>query len=129
MNTEKIVHIHNHAGWKTFTVHAATDEHAFVVVILQTHGFLSEFQDQYEISFDRDGYAVKYTGPPRPIFGGTQYPGDHWFSDLIRIGEADDCYGCGGTGVNHYYGWRQCWKCGDQKLDGQSSGKICLPVE
>jgi hypothetical protein len=59
-----------------------------------------------------------------------QYAGDHWFGDQLHVGEEDDCTSCGGKGVNHYYSWCQCWKCGETDpksalfyKEGRSSGK------
>ena len=138
---EFIVHIHNHAGWKKNRVDAATQIDAIKAEIYRTHEWLSEYP--HEIKFDGDDatsddhrYAVYYTGEVRTLpLGFRQYPGDLWFSDFIRVGEEDDCKSCGGTGINHYYHWCQCWRCGEKPgkqhkafyAEGRSSGKEPRP--
>lgn len=127
--TEYVIHQHHHYGW-TKRIHEAENENeAKLKDILKDHDWLPEYE--YSIKFTDDGYSVTYEGEPRWVFGGTQYKGDHWFADQMRVGELDDCDKCGGTGVNHYYSWCQCWKCGEMDKtskvgykDGRSSGKM-----
>lgn len=126
---EYVIHQHHHYGWTTNVHEADNPEEALRADVLKYHPWLAEHE--HELVLKEGRYSVSYEGAaPREVFGGFQYKGDHWFGDQIRVGEADDCNSCGGTGVNHYYSWCQCWKCGEPDdssragyRTGRSSGK------
>ena len=48
---------------------------------------------------------------------------EHRARVMFEMLKHHDCPKCGGTGINHYYSWKECWSCGDDKKDGKSSGK------
>ena len=125
-----VVHQHAHHGWTTNSYEADVFEEAARIDILESHSFLKEIVHKIDFSIIEGNlyYSVSYNGEePRPYlnpFGdGFQRKGDYWFGGKIREGSSDDCLDCGGTGINHYYVWRQCWGCGDQELDGRGTGK------
>lgn len=126
---EYIVHIHQHFGWETTREPGETFAEAAVAAVVRVckerNLNLDEIPHAVEYR-DRDGYqsVVFYETSRRRIFGGYTYPGEYWFSDQVRQGHEDDCLSCGGTGVNHYNPFRQCWSCGDQEQNGKSSGKL-----
>jgi hypothetical protein len=123
------VHQHHHYGWTTNVLEAETAHDAMTADIMKSHPWLADYE--HALVFKDGRYSVTYEGAtPRPIFGGEQVKGDHWFADQIHVGEADDCTACGGTGINHYYSWCQCWQCGETDprsalfyKKGRSSGK------
>jgi len=114
---------HHHYGWTKNTHEAATEKDAMLADILKYHDWLPNYSHQVE--FKEGRYAVTYTGENRSLpLGRIQRNGDRWFSDQIRIGAAGDCVACGGTGVNHYNPFVQCWKCGDKTQRGVGAGKM-----
>jgi hypothetical protein len=120
-----VVHQHHHYGW-TKNVHiTASFEEAARADIYKYHPWLKDYG--HTISFTNGDYEVKYNGEPYPpAYHNTPAwasMDDHWFGERLHQGAIDDCDKCGGTGVNHYYSWRQCWACGDKDKDGKSSGK------
>lgn len=128
---EFIVHQHHHFGWRTRRHEAASAEDAMRMDILLDHPWLVEYE--HRLDLEEGAYAVYYEGPLRQLpLGQIQGKGDYWFGDDIRIGSEDDCNACGGTGVNHYNPFVQCWSCGEripggkshQMMPGRSSGKI-----
>lgn len=129
--SEFIVHQHNHAGWKTDVIKAESFEDAARESVLKYHGFLIDYAGLYsfELRTGDDGRIARYVvqwqseDPKVNHFGPPLYSGDHWFSDQIREGEADDCPKCGGTGANHYNPFNECWSCGDKTKPGRASGK------
>ncbi len=123
---EIIVHQHQHHGWTTETYKASCFDDAARMDILAHHPFLSKFK--HKIAFEENRYIVTYEDKTRRMLGGMvqpiQYPGDYWFGDKIREGSSDDCESCGGTGINHYNPFVQCWACGHEKRPGKGTGKI-----
>jgi hypothetical protein len=123
---EFLVHCHNHAGWEQSIEEAESPAEAINQAIIRHHDFLeAEYSGQYsiEVNLECTSYRVDWTDPePKPIFGGYLWPG-YWFGGKVRIGEDGDCPACGGTGVNHYNPFMQCWACGNSKEKGRGSGK------
>lgn len=125
---EFIVHIRRHCGWHTTREAGANFGDAAIKAVVRT---CAEFnldvaEVPHRVEF-RDGdypAVIFWETSQRPVFMGTQFPGDLWFSDRVREGAEDDCPKCGGTGVNFYNPFVQCWECGDQTVKGQSSGKM-----
>ena len=120
-----VVHQHHHYGWTMNTHLAGSPEEAMRNDLLKYHPWLSEYG--HKVSFSDGRYKVEYAGEPYPRAYYTTPSwarmGDYWFGERIHIGSPDDCNKCGGTGVNHYYPWRQCWACGNGETKGKSSGK------
>jgi hypothetical protein len=123
------VHQHHHHGWTTNVHDAETAEEAMKADVMEYHPWLADYWHSLVLKDGR--YSVTYEGEePRQTFSRIQFKGDHWFGDQIHIGEADDCTACGGTDINHYHSWCQCWKCGETDpkstfiyTKGRSSGK------
>jgi hypothetical protein len=119
------VHQHHHFGWTMNSYSAVSPEAAMRQDILRYHPWLPDFG--YRLAFKDGRYSVEYAGEPYPpaYFNTPAWArmGSFWFGERIHIGSADDCNKCGGTGVNHYYSWRQCWACGNGEAKGKSSGK------
>lgn len=134
--TEFVLHMHNHAGWHTQTIEAASIAEAITKGLDARAGFLSrEYAGRYRVEHDdpkadHPRFRVIWDDdePKAFAFGWTRYKGDVWWSDRFQIGAADDCQACGGTGQNHYSPFHQCWNCGDPKAEGRSSGKQPKPV-
>jgi hypothetical protein len=129
---EFILHMHNHAGWSTQTIEAKTLTEALTKGLNETAEFLSkEYAEKYKV--EHDDPADKYPryrilwndDEPKTFYQGTPLnKGDVWWSDRFQVGKADDCTSCGGTGINHYNSFMQCWKCGDREKEGKGTGKI-----
>ena len=125
---EYVVHIRRHCGWHTTREVAPNFSDAAIRAVVRT---CKEFDldvdkipHRVEFQDDEYPYVTFWETSHRPVaFGRMQQPGDLWFSDRVREGAEDDCHACGGTGVNFYNPFVQCWKCGDQTAKGQSSGK------
>lgn len=128
-----IVHQHHHYGWTKDEEDSKSLDEAVRLNVLRYHDFLTDYQESdYEISHDIGAEFPRYrviwsADNPKPLaLGSCVNSGQVWFGDRIEIGEPDDCDKCGGTGVNHYNPFVQCWKCGDGKTEGKGSGKISL---
>jgi len=119
-----VVHQHTHAGWYKHTHEAADANAAMYADLLRNHPWLRKYG--HKAVFEEGRYVIQYNGEPFPpcYQGEKDFMFPNWFGDRIHIGEPDDCAKCGGTGVNHYNPFRQCWECGDQELRGTSTGKI-----
>ena len=128
---EYVLHMHNHAGWFTQKIKAKSIAQALIKGLDARAGFLSkEYMGRYRIEHDdptseypRFRVIWNDKTPKFFAFGRPIRKGDMWWSDRFQIGDENDCESCGGTGANHYYPGRQCWKCGDQNLDGRGTGK------
>lgn len=127
-----ILHMHNHAGWHTQHINAETLEAAIVKGLDRTADFLSqEYAGRYRVEHDDPAsefpcYRVIWDSDEPNWFGlgrSRLRKGEEWWSNRFQVGEPDDCEDCGGTGVNHYNPFLQCWACGDQNLRGKGSGK------
>ncbi len=123
--TYVVVHQHHHFGWTMNTHTALSAEEAMRKDVLRYHPWLPQYG--HRLSFSEGRYRVEYDGEPYPraYFHTPAWAkmGDYWFGGRLHIGQADDCEKCGGTGVNHYNPFFECWKCGDGKTKGKSSGK------
>ena len=131
-NREFVLHLHNHAGWRMRIISAISLEKAISEGLKETALFLSEkYANKHRIECDdpNDNYpryrVIWDCDEPKifPLHWMTLRKGDVWWSDRFQVGEKDDCSKCGGTGINHYYSWKQCWECGDSSLTGKGSGK------
>jgi len=126
-----IIHLHNHAGWRMRDIDAPSVAEAIRIGLGETAGFLEkEYAGRYRI--EHDDPAAEYpkyriiwdhAEPKTFIFGYPRRKGEEWWSDRFQVGAVDDCDMCGGTGVNHYNPWRQCWACGDKDKEGRGAGK------
>jgi hypothetical protein len=128
MTQNHIVHIKRHCGWYTAEATGGTFAEAAIAAVVATC-------KKFRLDLDTIPHAVAFKDDPeypyvafretasRPIFGGITRPGDLWFSETVRPGRADDCPSCGGTGVNFYNPFNQCWSCGDMKQRGKGTGK------
>lgn len=125
--SEYVVYQHHHYGW-TKTSHIAEDaQGALQADVCHFHPWLIQYG--HKIEFKDDGYVVYYDGEPYPPAYYSNHPmrlvmGTYWFGDQIRIGQPDDCPECGGTGINHYNPFVQCWECGDEAKEGRGTGKV-----
>lgn len=126
-----ILHLHNHAGWLTQRIEVATIEEAIKEGLRKRSSFLEkEYQGRYRIEHDDPNdehprFRVVWDDdePKTFMWGDTRRKGDVWWSDRYELGEENDCEKCGGTGINHYNPFRQCWACGDKELEGKGLGK------
>ncbi len=122
-----IIHAHHHYGWTTHEVEAEDYANACYKAMLVTHDWLPKKEHNHTWAletFNGVDHITVRTVEYKPLaLGRYLSPGEYWFNCRVRKGEADDCPKCGGTGHSHYYGWKQCWACGDKELDGKSSGK------
>lgn len=129
-----IIHMHNHAGWRMHTVDAETVADSIKIALRETAKFLDDdYAGKWRLSHDdpaaeapRFRIVWDHDEPKTFILGYPRHRGDEWWSDRFQVGAEDDCPQCGGTGINHYYGWRQCWACGDRDQDGRGTGKANL---
>lgn len=122
-----IVHQRHHYGWAKTAHEAENPEQALLKDIYAAHPWLKEYGHTVEVKeSEQPYYSVKFNGEPFPpcFYYFRHTDGGHWFGGLIHIGEPDDCPECGGTGANFYTSNRQCWACGDETIEGQSSGKL-----
>ena len=123
-----IVHIHRHCGWYTTEAEGTTFAEAAVTAVIATclkYG-LDVNTIPHSVAFqEKDGYAsvVFKEQSTRAVYGGMTQAGNLWFANRVRQGQPDDCPSCGGTGINHYNPFMQCWACGDKAQKGQGSGK------
>lgn len=126
--TTYLVHMHRHCGWYTATAEGATFAEAAVKAVI-------EMCLKYGLDVNTVPHTVEYIeykGYPhvaftetsrRQVWGRVTKPGDAWFWEQVREGQDEDCLKCGGTGINHYNPFMQCWGCGNHKEKGQGSGK------
>ena len=127
---EYILHMKNHAGWHTQFIIAESVMNAITQGLDCRASFLSQkYAGKYKIEHDdpqseRPQFYVKWDSdqPKSFSYGQPLNRGDLWWSDQFRIGSLDDCQSCGGTGVNHYNPFNQCWGCGDKNKEGRGSG-------
>ena len=128
-----IIHHLNHAGWSTGEVETETLEEAIRLTLNSTTAsFLDkEYKDKYRIECDDPKseyprYRVIWDNEEMKefLFRRPLKKGDVWWSERYELGAEDDCHKCGGTGVNHYNPFVQCWNCGDSTMKGRGSGKI-----
>lgn len=126
-----LLHMHNHAGWFTQSIQAENLTEALVKGLDKRAGFLSkEYTGLYQVEYDDplsefpryrviwDSSTPKYFPFDQPL-----QKGDVWWSDRFQVGGLEDCEKCGGTGVNHYNPFNQCWSCGDSNQEGKGTGK------
>lgn len=129
--TAFIIHLHNHAGWYTQTIEADNLADAIKKALHKRATFLSrKYNGKYKIEHDDPNsghprFRVVWDddAPKHFAWRATMCKGDVWWSDRFQVGEPDDCTSCGGTGVNHYNLFMQCWSCGDSTLKGKGTGK------
>lgn len=124
-----IVQIKRHCGWYATTAEGETfSEAAIGAVIATSKKFdldLSEYKVSYKFDVDGEYQRVQVFWEEYHdymLFGHAK-PGDYWFGHLVREGSEEDCEYCGGTGQDYYNFWKQCWSCGDDEIEGKSSGK------
>lgn len=118
---EYVVHQRHHFGWTKTKVMAESPNDAMYRDVLSSHDFLTKDNHTHYVS----EYGVLiYSAYTRRTLGGLLREGDLWFSVRCRIGENDDCDKCGGTGINYYNPFIQCWECGDGESEGKGTGKV-----
>lgn len=132
-----IINQHFHYGWVSDTIKCENIDKAIEIAVLKYHEFLEkDFKGKYKIvnTLKSDPYpmAKVYWDCENPksriILSRNMVPsllhkGDLWFCHPIRIGSKNDCKECGGTGINHYNPFVQCYMCGNLKLRGKGTGK------
>ena len=127
-----ILHLHNHAGWYTQEITASSQEEAIKLGLVKRAGFLEkDYKGQYRIEFDDPNSefprfrVIWNDDKPKtfPFGQSSLQKGDCWWSDRFQFGSKEDCTKCGGTGISHYSIFKQCWSCGDSKLQGRGTGQ------
>jgi hypothetical protein len=144
---EFVIQRHEHHGWTKDVEVADNAREAIRANILHSHDWLANYAGKFSIevwvnsTFGKDhkiaeteeellnaecvrARVIWQDETPYPIFGGCIREGEIWFGVRVRIGEKDDCPECGGTGINHYNPFNQCWACGDKDKKGRGSGKV-----